>query len=209
MLKSWSAKQVGAVRLQLAIAKEIVFRLDAAQDIRTLAPHVLALRRKDKLCSLGLASLQSTLVRQHARITYLAEGGANTKFFHLQACHRHRKGHIPKLKTGVTVLFRDEEMAKAVFEHFDSMLGTPGQQHNLINFEELGLPSLQGHLFDHCFSEEEVWQAIKDMPTDRAPGPDGFTGLFYKTAWPVIKEDIMRAFQAIWSLDGRSFYLVN
>ena len=56
MLKSWSAKQVGAVRLQLAIAKEIVFRLDAAQDIRTLASHELALRWKAKLCSLGLAS---------------------------------------------------------------------------------------------------------------------------------------------------------
>ena len=57
MLKSWSAKHVGAVRLQLAIAKEIVLRLDAAQDRRSLAPHELALRRKAKLCSLGLASL--------------------------------------------------------------------------------------------------------------------------------------------------------
>jgi hypothetical protein len=32
MLKSWSAKKVGSVRLQLAIAKEIVLRMDAAQD---------------------------------------------------------------------------------------------------------------------------------------------------------------------------------
>ena len=34
MLRSWSAKNIGSVRLQLAIAKEIVLRLDAAQDIR-------------------------------------------------------------------------------------------------------------------------------------------------------------------------------
>ena len=64
-------------------------------------------------------------------------------------------------------------------------------------------------LLDHCFSEEEVWQAIMDMPTDKAPGPDGYTGLFYRTTWQIIKVDIMRGFQAIWSLDGRSFYLVN
>ena len=47
------------------------------------------------------------------------------------------------------------------------------------------------------------------MPVDKVPGQDGFTRLFYKTAWPIIKTDIIRAFQAIWSLDGHSFYLVN
>ena len=36
-LKSWSAKHVGSVRLQLTIAKEIVYRLDSAQDSRTVA----------------------------------------------------------------------------------------------------------------------------------------------------------------------------
>ena len=209
MLKSWSAKRVGSVRLQLAIAKEITLRLDAVQDTRTLMPHELALRRKAKLCSLGLASLQRTLVRQRSRITFLAEGDANTRFFHLQACHRSRKGHISKLRTEETVLFREDEMADAVFQHFENMLGTRGIQNNYINFEELGLPSVGDTMLDHCFSEEEIWQAIGEMPNDKAPGPDGFTGLFFKTAWPIIKHDILRAFQAIWALDGRSFYLVN
>ena len=80
-LKSWSSKHVGSVRLQLAIAKELVYRIDLAQDFRILVPHELVLRRKAKLCSLGLASLQRTLTRQHSRITYLAEGDANTNFF--------------------------------------------------------------------------------------------------------------------------------
>jgi len=43
-LKSWSTKRIGSIRLQLAIAKEIVYRLDSAQDHRTLASHELALR---------------------------------------------------------------------------------------------------------------------------------------------------------------------
>ena len=184
MLRSWSAKNIGSVRLQLAIAKEIVLRLDAAQDIR------VSLATEGKALFPG-SSLQRTLVKQRARITYLAEGDANTKIFHLQACHRSRKGHISKLKAGEVVLFTNEEMANAVFEHFHNMLGTPGEQLNLLNYEELGL---NGNLLDHCFSEEEVWQAIGDMPTDKAPGPDGFTGMSYKTAWSMIKDDIMHAF---------------
>jgi hypothetical protein len=97
-------------------------------------------------------------------------------------------------------------MVSAVFEHFDDMLGSRGDQLNLLNLEELNLPSIHNTLLDHCFSEEEVWQAIMEMPTDKAPGPDGFTGLFFSSAWQLLKEDIMKAFQVIWSLDGRSFY---
>lgn len=30
---------------------------------------------------------------------------------------------------------------------------------------------------------------------NKAPGPDGFTGLFYKVAWPIIKHDVVNAFK--------------
>ena len=70
MLRSWSAKNIGSVRLQLAIAKEIVLRLDAAQDIRSLAQHELALRRKAKLCSLGLHYKEHWLSSVHGSLTW-------------------------------------------------------------------------------------------------------------------------------------------
>jgi hypothetical protein len=59
------------------------------------------------------------------------------------------------------------------------------------------------------FTEREVWEMIKEMPGDRAPGPDGFIGTFYQRAWTVIKPDIMAC---IWKLgvgDGRGFARLN
>lgn len=41
------------------------------------------------------------------------------------------------------------------------------------------------------FSEEEINLVIKQMPPDRAPGPDGFTGLFLKKCWHILKDDFM------------------
>lgn len=41
------------------------------------------------------------------------------------------------------------------------------------------------------FSEEEIHAVLKDLPMDRAPGPDGFTRLFVKRCWAIIKEDFM------------------
>jgi hypothetical protein len=32
-------------------------------------------------------------------------------------------------------------------------------------------------------------EVIKEMPSDRAPGPDGFNGLFLKKCWPIIQTE--------------------
>jgi len=48
--------------------------------------------------------------------------------------------------------------------------------------EELSLP----------FSDEEIHKVLKDLPADRAPGPDGFNGMFVKRCWPIIEGDFLR-----------------
>ena len=52
---------------------------------------------------------------------------------------------------------------------------------------------------------EEVWRTIKQLPSDKAPGPDGYTGRFYKVCWPIIKEDIM----VVWSRKLANFGVLN
>ena len=42
------------------------------------------------------------------------------------------------------------------------------------------------------FSEEEIEGIVKHMKTDKAPGPDGFNGLFLKKCWHIVKEDFIR-----------------
>jgi hypothetical protein len=62
---------------------------------------------------------------------------------------------------------------------------------------------------DVLFSEEEVWKVIHHSPSDQAPGPDGFIGLFYQKAWGVIKIDIMTALLKFVVGDGRGFGKLN
>ena len=68
--------------------------------------------------------------------------------------------------------------------------------------EVYNLPSFHPSTFDLRelelpFSELEVWETIKKMPLDKAPGPDGFMGRFYKDCWSVIKEDVMAALHVL------------
>lgn len=180
-----------------------------AQDCRQLSPEEQDLWNELKCKSLGLASLARTIARQRSRITFLSEGDANTRFFHLQACHRSRKNFIDSLHHDGSTLVTEEDKAVAAFQFYDDLLGVQRERSARLNFDFLGLPSMDLAHLDVCFSEEEIWVTISAMPSDKSPGPDGFTGLFYKLAWPIIKPDVIRAFNVLWSLDSRSFYLVN
>jgi hypothetical protein len=39
------------------------------------------------------------------------------------------------------------------------------------------------------FTHNEIYEVVKSMPSDHAPGPDGFNGNFLKTCWHIVKWD--------------------
>ncbi|KAM0922155.1 hypothetical protein ACQ4PT_006380 [Festuca glaucescens] len=103
-LASWNDCFIGSNKKQILLANELILHLDAAMESRALSTEERGFRKLLKRKLLGLASLERTIARQRSRITWLAEGDACTKFFHLHANHRRRKNFIAQLKVdGVLV----------------------------------------------------------------------------------------------------------
>jgi hypothetical protein len=84
-LQKWSGKKIGHVASQLALAREILHRLEIAQDLRLLSPLEDWLRCGLKKHSLALSFFKRTIARSRSRISWLREGDANTKLFHMHA----------------------------------------------------------------------------------------------------------------------------
>jgi hypothetical protein len=135
VLKSWSDKFIGNVRVQLEVAKEVVHRLEMARDRRQLATHEEELRQHLKLKPLGLASLQRTIAQQESRLLWLSEEDAPTKFFHCHANARQRNNHIHSLVHEGQTLVAEDRKAEVTFEFFDEILGTSATRSNAINLE--------------------------------------------------------------------------
>jgi hypothetical protein len=132
---------------------------------------------------------------------WLKEGDACTKFVHLHANHRRRKNHVASLLVDGVNLVAEADKAEAAFKYYEAILGFEWPRSAALDFSELGLPHLDLSKLGRPISEEEVWAAIQDLPLDKALGPDGFTGHFYRSSWSVIKADVVRAFQAISVMD--------
>jgi hypothetical protein len=99
--------------------------------------------------------------------------------------------------------------AAAVDLFCKNLIGQSGQRDRRINLDALGLPRLDLADLDSPFSEQEVWETIRGLPSAKAPGPDGFTGLFYKECWSTIKEDVMAAATYVWGRNFNNFYKLN
>jgi hypothetical protein len=95
---------------------------------------------------------------------------------------------MPKDDNGNEITDHDQ-MAGLLWNSYNSRMGNSegiSMQYNLDTLikrveglDELTLP----------FRQKEMDDVIMAMPSDRAPGPDGFNGLFLKNCWSLIKQE--------------------
>jgi hypothetical protein len=116
----------------------------------------------------------------------------NTNFCHAMAIQRMRRNAILVLRaTDGRMVSDHDEMAGLLWTEYKERLGNfvPIQMQFDLACLITGVPGLEE--LTTPFLKEEIDLVIKEMPADRAPGPDGFNGMFLKKCWSIIKDDSM------------------
>jgi hypothetical protein len=74
-----------------------------------------------------------------------------------------------------------DDKAQLLEQHFLKIVGTKEHRRATMNWDELDRPHLTGlHHLDDMFSDEEIRRTIVEIAPEKSPGPDGFTGIFYR-----------------------------
>ena len=117
------------------------------------------------------------------------------KFFHKIANSHRRNNNIEMLKIEGVECREEEAIKDHVVNFFEELLTEQVGWRPTLNGLVFGTIELEEvERMEMAFEEEEVYDVIKKMAKNKAPGPDGFSMGFYQECWEVIKGDLMKVF---------------
>jgi hypothetical protein len=133
--------------------------------------------------------------RQKSRVRWLKEGDKCTKFFHLVANANRRNNSIESLIVDGLPTSDPAVISEHIVDYYNSMFTEPlSWRPRLDNLEFDMLNDIEATSLEEPFEEREVWEVIKGMDRDKAPGLDGFTMAFFQDCWGVVKGNLMAVF---------------
>ncbi|GLU24015.1 hypothetical protein SLE2022_399860 [Rubroshorea leprosula] len=160
----------------------------------TLAAKEKELQRE--LTKLERANL--SVIAQRAKVTWLKEMDSNSAYFHGKVKERQHRSVINSIlnSEGVRVT-QPKLIEQEFFMFYQNLFGKAkeGVQEVDMNVIRRGrvLTTEESEELCRPFTAREVEIALFSIPSNKSPGPDGFTSRFYRATYSIIKNDVMAA----------------
>jgi hypothetical protein len=111
--------------------------------------------------------------------------------------HKRQEGKclISSLSTDEGVIFDPRAIQEHIYEFYHQLLGSSAYRVCGLSpdtWGESGCVSIEEN--DHLaltFSEAELDTIIANLKTETTPGPKGFTVMFFKRCWPMVKHGVL------------------
>ena len=153
-----------------------------------------------------LADLEEGYLKQKSKLHWMNVGDHNNSYFQKAAQVRKMQNSIRELHgpTG-EVLKTSEEIKVEAERFFKEFLNTLPSDFESMTVEDLRvlipfrcLDSDQAML-TQSVTGEEIQKVLFAMPSNKAPGPDGYTSEFFKATWSIVGSDFIAAVQSFFT----------
>lgn len=146
----------------------------------------------------ALYDTQEEIAKQQSRDNTIALGERNTKFFHVTTLKRRKRNNIHCIQDRDNKVVSSRQDIEEVLTSYFSDLFTESSN------------NLDKEIFKHvqpCISveenisltaipsSEEMWNVVKKLKSNKAPGPDGFPVSFFKHHWEIVGPQLISVVQ--------------
>lgn len=191
-LKSWSKKSLGNLGRQIKETRALLNSYLNSEDQALDQSRIHSIEgRLEKLLY-----KEEVHWKQRSRVNWLNSGDRNTTFFHKMASERKKKNYIGSIRNDEGIPQTDQKSIEVTIQkYYDNLFKS--QNPSAEDIEKITRcinPSVTGEMNRFLikpFTSEEVRKALFDLNPSKAPGPDGFSALFFQNAWHEIGEDIV------------------
>ncbi|XP_071713279.1 uncharacterized protein [Rutidosis leptorrhynchoides] len=199
LLKETCSKKFGQIDGEIETYKSIATNLECKAKNTPLSEGERKTWEDARRNWLEKERSKTNMLRQKSRVRWILEGDGNTTFFHSLLRHRYNKNNIIGISVNEIWIEEPNEIKTAVFGHFANIFECQNAERP--SLEDLHYPSLthdKANKLESPFTEDEIFEAVHDCGSSKAPGPDGFNMLFFKKFWKIIKSDLIAAIQWFW-----------
>ncbi|XP_077231897.1 uncharacterized protein LOC143865141 [Tasmannia lanceolata] len=195
-IKDWNRNSFGRVDI---LSPQIRKTLDEIQTKVAVDPRNIRLRAEENIIQEKfnrIAKQEESLFHQKSRVNWLNLGDSNTEFFHSAMSMRRNQNQIQGIEDqNGEICTEPQGIADILVNHFSCLLN-----HNIPMIGDLPEPkhklsSADAQDLIKLFSAEEIKEVVFKCDGNRAPGPDGFNGAFFKHFWYLIGEEVTEAIQ--------------
>ena len=184
--------------------------VQAAQNLKTCQNNLLAapssylagLEKEAHRSWAELALAEERFLCQKSRVLWLKCGDSNTTFFHRMMTARRAINEIHYLldQTGRRIENTDElqthcvDFFKELFGSSSHLISAEGisQIHSLTRFK---CDENRRQLLEAEVSEADIKSEFFALPSNKSPGPDGYTSEFFKKTWSIVGPSLIAAVQ--------------
>jgi hypothetical protein len=189
ILKAWKV-QLPNLSKMIQGCKDTILFLDVIEESRDLSLEEWNFRSIISEHLQSLPHLQKIYWKQRGTIKWVKFGDECPRFFHANASVKHNKNSIVVLRDDSgKELYSHEDKAQFIWNSFKNRLGISEFSGMNIDLSSILTPSENLYWLEEEFFREEIDKIIKELPSNKSPGPDGSNGDFFKRCWPIIAND--------------------
>lgn len=197
-LRQWNRSVFGDIHVALQAVKAQLSHCQQGEPTsqNLWMEHCLILEMDEQL------RREELLWKQKSRVPWLSSSDLNTKYFHASTVICRCRNKILELKGNNGDWISGHQSIGVELVSFYSSLYTTDQPN---------VPSDLEGLVDEVISEEEncmlirlpdekeIWEILKGMDPNKAPGSDGMTVFFFRQYWAIVGRDGIAAVQEFFS----------